>query len=74
VGPDSEVWRVWRERTLLLSGPAAVLLQLAHPLITAGVAAHRNFRADPLRRLRAVLDTGVCDLDTSGAIGRPKPP
>jgi uncharacterized protein (DUF2236 family) len=34
-----------------------VLLQLAHPLITAGVAAHSNFRADPLRRLRAVLDT-----------------
>jgi uncharacterized protein (DUF2236 family) len=55
-GPGSEVWRVWRERTLLLGGPAAVLLQLAHPLITAGVAAHSNFRADPLRRLRAVLD------------------
>jgi uncharacterized protein (DUF2236 family) len=33
-----------------------VLLQLAHPLIAAGVAAHSNFRADPLRRLRAVLD------------------
>jgi uncharacterized protein (DUF2236 family) len=33
-----------------------VLLQLAHPLIAAGVAAHSSFRADPLRRLRAVLD------------------
>jgi uncharacterized protein (DUF2236 family) len=56
-GPGSQVWRVWREKTLLLGGPAAVLLQLAHPLIAAGVAAHSSFRADPLRRLRAVLDT-----------------
>lgn len=56
-GPGSLVWQVWRERLLLLGGPAAVLLQLAHPLIAAGVAAHSSFRADPLRRLRAVLDT-----------------
>jgi uncharacterized protein (DUF2236 family) len=55
-GPGSQVWRIWREKTLLLGGPAAVLLQLAHPLIAAGVAAHSSFRADPLRRLRAVLD------------------
>jgi uncharacterized protein (DUF2236 family) len=56
-GPGSQVWRVWRERLLLLGGPAAVLLQLAHPLIAAGVATHSNFRDNPLRRLRATLDT-----------------
>jgi hypothetical protein len=55
-GSDSQVWRVWRERLLLLGGPAALLLQLAHPLIAAGVAAHSSFRDDPLRRLRATLD------------------
>jgi uncharacterized protein (DUF2236 family) len=56
-GPGSQVWHVWRERLLLLGGPAALLLQLAHPLIAAGVAAHSSFRDDPLRRLRATLDT-----------------
>lgn len=56
-GPGSQIWKIWRERLLLLGGPAAVLLQLAHPLIAAGVAAHSSFRDDPLGRLRAVLDT-----------------
>jgi uncharacterized protein (DUF2236 family) len=55
-GPGSQVWRVWREKLLLLGGPAALLLQLAHPLVAAGVAAHSSFRDDPLRRLRATLD------------------
>ena len=55
-GPGSEVWRVGRERVLLAAGPAALLLQLAHPLVAAGVAEHSGFRADPLHRLRATLD------------------
>jgi uncharacterized protein (DUF2236 family) len=55
-GPDTEVWRIGRERLLLAAGPAAVLLQLAHPLVAAGVAEHSGFRADPTRRLRATLD------------------
>lgn len=55
-GPGSEVWRVGRERVLLLGGPAALLLQLAHPLVAAGVAQHSSFRADPFDRLRATLD------------------
>jgi uncharacterized protein (DUF2236 family) len=54
-GPGSEVWRVGREKALLAGGPAALLLQLAHPLVAAGVAAHSDFRADPLQRLRATL-------------------
>jgi uncharacterized protein (DUF2236 family) len=56
-GPGSQVWQIWRERLLLLGGPAAALLQLTHPLIAAGVATHSSFRDDPLRRLRAVLNT-----------------
>ncbi len=56
-GPGSEVWRIGREKMLLASGPAALLMQLAHPLVAAGVAQHSNFRADPLHRLRTTLDT-----------------
>lgn len=55
-GPGSEAWRVARERVLLAAGPAALLLQLAHPLVAAGVAEHSDFQADPLHRLRATLD------------------
>ena len=40
---------------LLGAGPRALLLQLAHPLVAAGVADHSDFRADPWRRLRATL-------------------
>jgi len=56
-GPDSMIWAVGRERILLLGGAAALLLQVAHPLVAAGVAAHSDFRADPFRRLQVTLDT-----------------
>lgn len=55
-GPGSEVWRIGRERILLLGGPAALLLQLAHPLVAAAVAQHSGFRENPFERLRATLD------------------
>ena len=51
-GPDSEAWRLDREAMLLLgAGPRALLLQIAHPAVAAGVADHSDFRADPWRRL-----------------------
>jgi len=56
-GPGSPVWTIGRERVLLAAGPAALLLQVAHPLVAAGVAAHSDFRRDPLGRLRSTLDT-----------------
>ncbi len=55
-GPGSEVWRIGRERVLLAAGPAALLLQLAHPLVAAGVAEHSTFPAGALARLRGTLD------------------
>ncbi|MDP9429259.1 MAG: DUF2236 domain-containing protein [Actinomycetota bacterium] len=55
-GPSSEVWRIGRERALVAAGPAALLLQLSHPLVAAGVAEHSGFHTDPLHRLRATLD------------------
>jgi uncharacterized protein (DUF2236 family) len=55
-GPQSAAWLVFRERITLAGGPTALLLQLAHPLVCAGVAEHSGFEEDPLRRLRATLD------------------
>lgn len=55
-GPDSLTWQLSRERAMLLGGPRALLLQLAHPLVAAGVAEHSSFRSDPLLRLRRTLD------------------
>lgn len=49
-------WKVNRESVLLLGGRAALLMQLAHPLVAAGVADHSDFRSDSLRRLRRTLD------------------
>lgn len=55
-GPGSMMWKVNRESVLLLGGRAALLMQLAHPLVAAGVSDHSDFRSDPLRRLRRTLD------------------
>ena len=41
------MWRINREAVLLGAGPAALLLQIAHPLVAEGVAAHSDFR--PIR-------------------------
>ena len=55
-GPDSEAWRLNREAMLLLgAGPRALLLQLAHPQVAAGVDDHSDFRSDPWARLQATL-------------------
>jgi uncharacterized protein (DUF2236 family) len=40
-------WQLAGERLGLLAWPRAILLQIAHPLIAAGVAAHSRFRASP---------------------------
>jgi uncharacterized protein (DUF2236 family) len=55
-GPDSVTWRVNREGVLLLGGGAAIILQVAHPLVGAGVAEHSNYREDPWGRLYRTLD------------------
>lgn len=56
-GPDSMMWRISRESVMLLGGRATVLLQLAHPLVAAGVVDHSDYRTDPYGRLRRTLDT-----------------
>jgi uncharacterized protein (DUF2236 family) len=58
-GPRSLSWRVHREAALLLAGGRALLLQVAHPLIAAGVAAHSRFEHAPLQRLWRTLDLSL---------------
>lgn len=55
-GPESVNWRVNRDQVMLLGGGRALLLQLAHPVVAAGVAQHSDFAADPMRRLRRTLE------------------
>jgi uncharacterized protein (DUF2236 family) len=53
--PDGEAWRVGRELALLLGGGRALLLQVAHPLVAAGVAEHSDYRRDPWKRLEGTM-------------------
>lgn len=54
-GPDSVAWRIDREVLVLAGGTCALLMQLAHPAVAAGVAQHSDFQADPFARLRRTL-------------------
>lgn len=53
--PHSQICRVQREALVLLAGGRAILMQLAHPLVAAGVADYSNFQSDPLQRLFRTL-------------------
>jgi len=55
--PDSEIWKVNCYACGLLFGPAAVLLQVAHPRVAQGVADHSDFKNDGLGRLKRTLTT-----------------
>ena len=74
MSPDGIYWRVNRESFLLLGGGAALLLQLAHPLVAAGVADHSGFREQPVRRLyrtiRTMQDIVYEDMNTALAAAR----
>ena len=50
-------WRVNREVIVIAGWGRAVLLQLAHPLIAAGVAEHSSFRAGRIASLRRLAST-----------------
>jgi uncharacterized protein (DUF2236 family) len=52
----SVIRRVDGEGVLLLGGGRALLMQLAHPDVAAGVADHSDFARDPLARLRRTLE------------------
>ena len=54
--PDSMIHRINQEALSLLGGGCAILLQLAHPAVAAGVAQHSYFQSDPLTRLLRTLE------------------
>lgn len=68
-GPGTMTWRVNRENAVLLAGVSAVLLQLGHPLVAAGIADHSDFDADPAGRFQrtfAIVDNVVFgDVETA---------
>lgn len=49
-GPASVTWSRAGEAALMLGGGRAVLMQLAHPLVAAGVGQHSGYATDPWRR------------------------
>ncbi|HET6381448.1 MAG TPA: oxygenase MpaB family protein [candidate division Zixibacteria bacterium] len=55
-GPGSAAWRINREALVLAGGTAALLMQLAHPAVAAGVEQHSTFRTDPFGRLKRTLN------------------
>jgi uncharacterized protein (DUF2236 family) len=73
-GPRSVTWRVNREAVLLLGGGRALLLQVAHPSVAAGVAQHSSYREDPWGRLSRTLDVTrrivFGDSETAAAAAR----
>ncbi len=70
-GPGSEAWALDREAMLLLgAGPRALLLQIAHPAVAAGVAEPSDFRADPWRRLDGTLRSYLRIVYGSTAVAR----
>lgn len=52
---DSITRQINRENVLLLGGGRALLMQLAHPKVAAGVDEHSDFRTRPIRRLRRTI-------------------
>ena len=59
LGPETLTWRVNHEPVAFMGGGRALLLQVAHPLVAAGVEQHSNYEVDPWGRLYGTLDTVV---------------
>src|SRR4030095_5763582 len=58
--PASPFWQINRELLLGLAGMRALLMELAHPLVAAGVAKHSDFRKRPFRRLYRTMRLMSC--------------
>lgn len=62
LGPDSLVWRLGFSRTGLLYAGRALMLQVAHPVIGAGVRDFSQFSVDPWGRLERSVDSLLTQL------------
>ncbi|WP_205699655.1 oxygenase MpaB family protein [Conexibacter sp. SYSU D00693] len=56
ISPDSVVWRRSSDARLALTSGLPLVLQTAHPAISAAIDEHSRFRTDPWSRLEVTLD------------------
>lgn len=56
MSPSDTTLRIVGDARLMNGAGYALLLQVAHPVVSAGVAEHSNFREDPYGRLVRTLD------------------
>ena len=56
-GPDSITWKINREMIVVAGWGRAILLQLAHPAVAAGVHDHSSFRGSLLSSFRRLHST-----------------
>jgi uncharacterized protein (DUF2236 family) len=74
--PADAIWRVHGDvTTMMVGGVAALLLQMLHPAVLAGVWDHSNFRTDMIGRLRRTarfiaLTTYAARGDAEAAIAK----
>jgi uncharacterized protein (DUF2236 family) len=55
-GPDSVSWEIHGDlASLVVAGTAAILMEVLHPSVMAGVFTQSSYRTDPLRRARNTL-------------------
>jgi uncharacterized protein (DUF2236 family) len=54
-GPESESWRTLAERSVVLGGMRALLMQAAHPLVAAAGRQSQMYETDPWGRLERTL-------------------
>ena len=54
-GPNSMMWTVHKEITVLFGGARALLMHAAHPLIAAGARQTSFYQRDPWKRLIRTL-------------------
>ena len=73
LGPRSASWRIIREPAVIAGGAGrALLLQVSHPAVAAGVEQHSDYRADPWGRLFRTLDTMLKLAFAPPAVGQRK--
>src|SRR3954451_15185086 len=55
-GPDTLTWRIDREAVIFLGAGRALLLQLAHPWVSAAIAEHSQTLVDPIGRFHRTFN------------------
>lgn len=57
--PDSVTRRIYSQTPVVLGWPRAILMQIAHPLVAAGVAQHSSYRKQPVQRFLHTFDAAL---------------